>query len=224
MSPVFDTALLDKIREHPVIAVLVIDDAEHALPVAEALLAGGVRIMELTMRTDAALPALQRICRDLPEMVAGTGTVLTPDMVKQVAEAGAAFAVAPGFNPRVVKAAMAEGLSFAPGIVTASDIEGAAELGCRLLKFFPAEPSGGLPYLKSMAAPYTHLGIRYVPLGGLNAKNAGDYLTSPLVAGIGGSWLAKRDAIAAKDWKQIEANARGAVELVEAVRKRNAAS
>ena len=218
MESQFNTSLLQTIEKSGVIAVLVIDDAEHAIPVAKALWDGGIRAMELTLRTDAAIESLQRIRAEVPEMVAGIGTVLTSDQVSEVQAAGAQFAVAPGLNPSVVQVAQDLGLPFAPGIATPSDIEMAIELGCRELKFFPAEPSGGLSYLKSMAAPYAHLGLRYVPLGGVNADNLADYLSDPQVIAVGGSWLAKRDAIAAEDWEGIRARAAEAITITDRVR------
>ena len=161
----FSATISQQLADTGVVAVLMIDDPADAVPVARALLAGGVNAMELTLRTPAALDALRAIRAGVPEMLAGIGTILTPEQVQDVAAAGAAFGVAPGVNRRVVMAATDLGLSFAPGVVTPSDVEAALELGCRLLKFFPAEPSGGLAYLKSLAAPFAHLGVRYVPLG-----------------------------------------------------------
>jgi len=151
-------------------------------------------------------------------MLAGVGTVIEPDQIAAVAQAGAAFAVAPGFNRRVMETAIAAGMPFAPGIATATDIESALELGCRMLKFFPAEPSGGMSMLKSMAAPYNHLGIKYVPLGGLSLGNMTSYLESPLIAALGGSWLAPRDLISQEQWGQITKNARTAADIVRQVR------
>lgn len=215
MHNLFSDQMLNRIKKTGVIAVLVIDNEEDAVPLAKALLAGGVDIMELTLRTDAALGALKRVKSEVPEMMCGAGTVLTPEQVNQVKDAGAAFAVSPGFNPRVVSHAKEIGLPFAPGISTPSDIEGAVELGCRLLKFFPAESMGGLKHLKSMSAPYNYLGLQFIPLGGLNQENMVSYLDSPDVIGIGGSWLAKRDVIKAKDWKTITDNAMAATEIVK---------
>ena len=132
--------------------------------------------------------------------------------------AGASFGVSPGINPRVVSEAVSLGLPFAPGVCTPSDIEVALEHGCTLLKFFPCEPSGGLAYLKSIAAPYAHLGVKFVPLGGIDASNAARYIREPLVHAIGGSWLAPRDVIARKDWATITANAREAVQIIAEAR------
>jgi len=218
MNPPFPSDLQQKVEASGVIAVLVIDQAKHAAPVAQALLDGGISVMELTLRTPAAIDAVRIIREEVPDMLAGVGTVIDPDQLAAVAQAGAAFAVAPGFNRHVVDAAIASGMPFAPGIATPSDIESALELGCRLLKFFPAEPSGGMSMLKAMAAPYNHLGIKYVPLGGLNAGNMVSYLESPLIAGLGGSWLAPRDLINGEQWSAIRDNARAAADLVRQVR------
>ena len=219
MKSQFPPDLLERIERCGVIAVLVIDDAAHARPLAEALLAGGIDAMELTLRTPAAIDALRAIRQEVPEMLAGMGTVLTPGQVKQVAEAGAAFAVAPGLNPRVVQCAQGLDLPFAPGVATPSDIEAAVELGCRELKFFPAEPSGGMKYLASMKAPYAHLGLQFIPLGGLNAQNMTTYLADPAVPALGGSWIASRAAIQEEDWTTITARAAEARQIIDNSRK-----
>ena len=221
MSSAFDPELSARIESFGIIAVLVVDRAGDAIPLARALWDGGVGVMELTMRTPAALEALKEIRTALPEMIAGVGTILTPDQVKAARDAGAAFGVAPGMNPRVLAAAAAEGLSFAPGIATPSDIEAALECDCRLLKFFPCEPSGGLSYLKNMSAPYAHLGLKYVPLGGINEKNMAVYLGEPIIGALGGSWLAPRDLIRSGDWKAITAKASAASEIIKTVRKKS---
>ena len=218
MNVFFDPALHARLHRTGVVAVLVLDDAANAVPLARALLAGGVDCMELTLRTPVALEALDRICRDVPEMLAGVGTVLTPEQVRDVKAAGGAFGVAPGMNPAVVREATQVGLPFAPGVCTPSEIEAALELGCRVLKLFPAEPSGGLAYLRSIAAPYAHLGVQYIPLGGLNAANAESYLREPDVLALGGSWVAPRDLIRRQDWSAVTANAAEAAAIVRRVR------
>ncbi|MFP4431540.1 MAG: bifunctional 4-hydroxy-2-oxoglutarate aldolase/2-dehydro-3-deoxy-phosphogluconate aldolase [Spirochaetaceae bacterium] len=201
------------ILENPVVAVLIVDDARDAVPLAEALVAGGVRSMELTLRTDAALEALAAIKKGVPEMTAGVGTVIFPEQVRPIVDAGADFAVAPGFSRGVVEAALTLGLPFAPGIATPSDVEAALPFGFRVLKFYPAEAMGGLPYLSAMTAPYRHLGLSFVPLGGVNPGNLKEYLGSPLIAAVGGSWIAKRELIRAKDWETIRRNASEATAL-----------
>ncbi|TXI83833.1 MAG: bifunctional 4-hydroxy-2-oxoglutarate aldolase/2-dehydro-3-deoxy-phosphogluconate aldolase [Cupriavidus sp.] len=214
MSVAFDPSLAAKIEKCGIIAVLIIDRVDDAVPLARALLAGGVNVMELTLRTPAAIDALKAITAEVPEMVAGVGTVLTPEQAKLAKESGAAFAVAPGFNPRVLAAAREQGISFAPGVLTPTDIELAVEGGCKLLKLFPAEPSGGLKYLKAVAAPYAHLGLKYIPLGGLNSANMGSYIADPLVAALGGSWLAPKDVIKAGKWDEITRLAKESTEII----------
>ncbi len=221
MESQFPPDILERIESSGVIAVLILEEAEHAVPLAEALLTGGVTAMELTLRTPAAIPALKAICEKVPGMLAGIGTILTPEQVDEVVAAGAAFGVAPGLNPRVVKHAQSKGLPFAPGIATPSDIELAVELGCRELKFFPAEPSGGLPYLSSIAAPFAHLGVSFIPLGGINPENMTEYLANPAVPAIGGSWLAPRDLIEARDWPAITALAGEARTALDALESRD---
>ena len=218
MSQAFDPGLATRIESFGVIAVLVVDRADDAIPLAKALLDGGVGVMELTLRTPAALEALKKIRAAVPEMIAGVGTILTPSQVEEAKTAGAAFGVAPGTNGNVLAAARAAGLPFAPGIATPSDIEAALEHGCRLLKFFPSEPSGGLSFLKNIAAPYAHLGLKYIPLGGVNEKNMPAYLGESIVGAIGGSWLAPRELINSADWKAITGRCAAAVEIVKSTR------
>jgi 2-dehydro-3-deoxyphosphogluconate aldolase/(4S)-4-hydroxy-2-oxoglutarate aldolase len=220
MNPLFDPALAETVADSGIVAVLVIDRPEDAVPLAAALLDGGVNVMELTLRTPAAIDSLKAIRKELPVMVAGVGTILTPDQLKLAQDSGAAFGVAPGTNPRVLAAARAAGFSFAPGVATPTDIEVAVENGCKLLKFFPCEPSGGLAYLKSIAAPFLHLGLRYLPLGGVNEKNMASYLSDPLIAALGGSWLAPREKVAAGDWSAITKLARDAVSVIKQTRGR----
>ena len=212
--------IANRVHTTGIVAVLVIDREEDGPPLAKALLTGGVDVMELTLRTPAALGALRRIRAEVPEMLAGAGTVLTPGQVAEVKNAGAEFAVSPGVNPRVLRAAREAGLPFAPGIATPTDIEQALEFDCKVLKFFPAEPSGGLAYLKAIAAPYQHLGVQFLPLGGLNEKNMASYLADPLVAAIGGSWLAPRDAIREGRWDHITTLAATAVHTIKSLRNR----
>lgn len=218
VSEVFPSELAARIEAAGIVAVLVVDRESDAVPLARALLDGGVTVMELTLRTDAALGALRAIRSEIPEMLAGVGTILAPEQVQQVLEAGGAFGVAPGTNRRVIDAAKSAGLPFAPGVATPSDIEAALECGCKLLKFFPCEPSGGLPFLRNMAAPYAHLGVKFVPLGGINAANMAAYLADPLVAALGGSWLAPREAVKNGDWAAITKLAADAAAKVDAAR------
>ena len=219
MNSQFSPELSQRIETCGVVSVLVIDDAKHAIPLAKALLDGGINVMELTLRTPAAIEALHAIRTAVPEMLAGIGTILTKQQVGNVVDAGASFGVAPGLNAIIVGEAQRLGLPFAPGIVTPSDVELAIELGCRELKFFPAEPSGGLKYLKSLAAPYAHLGIRYVPLGGVNVANLPTYMADANVMAVGGSWLAPRTDINNENWKTITERASEARRIVDATRE-----
>ncbi len=202
-----------------VVAVIVIDDPENAVPLANALISGGIDCIELTLRTEVAIESMNRIRKAVPEMLVGIGTILNVGQVNMVKEAGAAFGVAPGMNPRVVAEAQRIGLPFAPGVCTPTDIELAVEQGCRLLKFFPSEPSGGLAYLRSVAAPFMHLGITYIPLGGLSQYSAELYLKEPCIHAIGGSWLAPRELIERNDWDGVTANAREASAMVKRIRQ-----
>lgn len=214
----FPPAPLSRIEAAGVIAVLVIDRPEDAILAADALVAGGVDAIELALRTPASLEALRQLKRVRPALLVGAGTVLAPSQVSQVIDTGADFAVAPGCNPRVLAAATRSGLPFGPGVATPSDIEAALEHGCNLLKFFPAEPSGGLPYLKTMTAPYAHLGLRYVPLGGINESSAAAYLAEPSVAALGGSWLAPRELVQKQDFAEITTRATRIRALVSQIR------
>lgn len=217
-SPAFADDLAARIRRAGVIATLTVDQPADAVPLARALVAGGVDCLELTLRTATALEAIRQIVSQVPEALVGVGTVLTPEQVDQCREAKAAFAVAPGMNRRVVDQARRVGLSFAPGICTPSEVEQALEAGCTLLKFFPCEPSGGLAYLKSLAAPYMHLGVKFIPLGGIDLANAERYLNESCIPALGGSWIAPRELVQRHDWATITHNARQVTELVRRVR------
>ena len=210
--------LIKKIDDAGIIAVLIIDEVKHAVPLANALLAGGVDTIELTLRTPAALDAAKAIKKEVPEISLGFGTVLTVDQVKAVVDVGADFAVSPGCNPKIISEACKQGLSFAPGIMTPTDIEIAIQEGCRILKFFPAETSGGLKHLESMSAPYNYLDLKFIPLGGCNIYNAPSYLQSDLITAIGGTWVAKRPLIQSEDWSTITNNAREIRNLITKIR------
>lgn len=225
MQPIAQRAmtpdLIQKIDDAGIIAVLIIDEVKHAVPVARALLAGGVDAIELTLRTPAAIESAKIIKKEVPEISLGFGTVLTLDQVKAVVDVGADFAVSPGCNPKIIAEAYKQGLSFAPGIMTPSDIEIAVEQGCRILKFFPAETTGGMKHLESMSAPYNYLGLKFIPLGGCNMDNAPTYLQSNLISAIGGTWVAKRPLIQAENWDAITNNAKEIRALINKIRKNN---
>lgn len=199
--------VIKKIDDAGIVAVLVIDNVSHAVSVCKSLLAGGVNIIELTLRTPVAFDAAYTIKKELPEIILGFGTVINTDQVKKAVDAGADFAVAPGCNTRIIDEAYKQGLSFAPGIMTPTDIEIAVDHGCSVMKYFPAETSGGLDHLISMVNPYQHLDIKFIPLGGCNISNANSYLQSDLITAIGGSWIASRNLIQSENWDTITAKA-----------------
>ena len=199
----FPDAIIQTMQRVGVVAGFSVENPDHAQPIAEALLEGGLEAIELTLRTEAAFDALKIIVERVPDICAGVGTIITTDQVVKVKDMGGSFGVSPGLNPVVVEKCKELGLPFAPGIVTPSDLEAAISMGCRFVKFFPAEPSGGIPYLRSLAAPYNHLGIRYFPLGGINSANMIAYLQEPHVATVGGSWIVDQDLVANRDWNGI---------------------
>lgn len=213
----FTPELIAKLEKARLAAVLTIENPDDAIPVARALLDGGVSVIELAFRTLKAAEAMRRIRENVPEITIGAGTILNPQQVKDAAAVGAAFGVAPGCNPRTIRAAQEHGLPFAPGVATPTDIEIAVENHCNVLKFFPAETSGGLAHLNNLATPFAHLGLRYLPLGGINAGNLATYLQSPLVVCVGGSWLAKPEVIQRRDWETIRRNAAAAMTIVRSI-------
>lgn len=201
-----------------VVPVIVLDRAEDALPLADALIAGGLPLAEITLRTPQALAAIAEIARHRPEMLVGAGTVLTEAQVHEVKAAGACFALSPGIDPRVLAEARSAGLPFAPGIATATEVQMALRAGCELVKFFPAVPAGGIALLKSIAAPYAHTGLGYNPTGGVSAETLADWLALPQVRAVGGTWIATPADIAGGAWETIMLKARKSVELVTRLR------
>jgi 2-dehydro-3-deoxyphosphogluconate aldolase/(4S)-4-hydroxy-2-oxoglutarate aldolase len=210
--------LQDLLSKKGIIAVLEIDDELDAVPLCRALVKGGITAIELALRTDAAEPSIKRIAAEVPEMTIGIGTVIKSGQASRVKKAGAAFGLAPGFNRAVVDEAKDAGLPFIPGIATATEIEAALETGAHILKFFPAESAGGVPYLKSINAPYNYLKLSYIPLGGVNEENLGAYANMSQVLAIGGTWIAQRPLIKAKQWDEIEVRAKRAVRIWQAFR------
>lgn len=198
MSP--SDEVLTTIEATRLVPVIVIDDASAAEPLASALTKGGLRCAEVTFRTAAAEDALRAMAAN-PEMFVGAGTVLTPDQVDRAVAAGARFIVCPGFSPTVVRHCQRIGVPVFPGVATATEIQAALEEGLRVLKFFPAEPLGGLPMVKALAAPFP--GLRFIPTGGISAAQLGDYLGHASVLAVGGSWMVAPKLIAAGDWPEI---------------------
>lgn len=195
-----------KIKKHRVIAVLEIDSLENVNPVCETLLSSGISVIELALRTEVAQKATEQIIKNFPQIIVGLGTVLNEDQVKFAIDSGVSFAVAPGCNPKIIDLAKKNNLLFSPGICSPTDIEISLDYGCNVLKFFPAENSGGIKYLNSINNPYKHLNLNYIPLGGINISNVKKYLDSNLILAVGGSWLAPKHLINSKKWKLISSN------------------
>ena len=216
MEPILPNPIAERLARSGVVAVVTAENPEDAGPIARALLTGGVGAIELTFRTARAAEAIRRIRAEVPEILAGAGTLLNRAHVEAAIEAGALFGVAPGCNPATIAAARECGLPFAPGVMTPTDMEIALEHGCRVLKYFPASNLAGPSALETMAAPFAHLGLRFIPLGGINLASLPQWLASPSVLCVGGSWLAPRDVIQRKDWTALQRNAEQAAEIVRA--------
>lgn len=210
--------IFERLAGHGIVPVIEIDDAEAALPLADALAEGGLPVAEITFRTAAAGAAIAAIAAHRPDMLVGAGTVLHPAQVYEAQEAGARFGLAPGLNRTVLERAADAGLPFAPGIMTPSEIEAALEAGCRMVKFFPAMAAGGPDTLRTIAGPYAHTGLAYNPTGGVTLDNLADWLAVPQVRAVGGTWIARRDDVAAGRWDRIAENARAAVARVAELR------
>jgi 2-dehydro-3-deoxyphosphogluconate aldolase/(4S)-4-hydroxy-2-oxoglutarate aldolase len=195
----------------PVIPVVVVEDVEHAVPIARALVAGGVPVIELTLRTPVALAAIERIAAEVPEILLGAGTIVDPGQAKQAASAGAQFLVSPGSTRTLLTAMSDTGLPHLPGVATVSEILTALEAGYTELKFFPAEAAGGADYLRSVSAPIP--AARFCPTGGITPANAEGYLRLPNVGCVGGSWLTPAVAIQQQDWAAISELARATRQL-----------
>ena len=210
-------AVLEQISKIGIVPVVKIDNAADALPLAKALCAGGLPCAEVTFRTSAAAEAIKIMTDNFPSMCVGAGTVLNAEQVDAAVAAGAKFIVSPGLNPRTVKYCVEKNIPITPGTSSPSDIEQAIELGLDVVKFFPAEQSGGLAKIKAMAAPYT--GIRFMPTGGINAKNLEEYLSCDKILCCGGSWMVKGDLVKAGEFDKIKELTAEARKLADSIRK-----
>jgi 2-dehydro-3-deoxyphosphogluconate aldolase/(4S)-4-hydroxy-2-oxoglutarate aldolase len=206
---------LERLRRIRLAPVIVIDDPDRAAPLADALSEGGLPCAEVTFRTAGAAEALRRMAKARPDMLVGAGTVLTPDQAAQARDAGASFIVSPGFNPVVVDYCLAEGIPIFPGVCTPTEIEAALQKGLKVVKFFPAEPAGGLAYLKAIAAPYSML--EFIPTGGINAEKLATYLSFKPVVACGGSWMAPAEWIRAGEFERIRQETAKAVQAIEQI-------
>ncbi|MCR5210920.1 MAG: bifunctional 4-hydroxy-2-oxoglutarate aldolase/2-dehydro-3-deoxy-phosphogluconate aldolase [Lachnospiraceae bacterium] len=196
-----------------VIPVIALDDAKDASPMGDALMKGGLPAAEVTFRTAAAVDTIKILKKEFPDMLVGAGTVLTTEQADRAIDAGAEFIVAPGLNPKVVKHVLDKGYHMSPGIATATEIEAALDLGLTFVKFFPAEANGGLPMIKALAGPYTN--VKYMPTGGVNAKNLADYLSYDKIVCCGGTWVVKKDLVSEGKFSEIEKMAKEAADIVK---------
>ena len=208
--------VLEKIQKIGIVPVVVLNYAKDAAPLAKALCDGGLPCAEVTFRTEAAEESIRIMAEQFPQMLVGAGTVLTTEQVDRAVAAGAKFIVSPGLNPKVVKYCIEKGVPVTPGTANPSDVEQAIELGLEVVKFFPAEPAGGLKMIKAMAAPYT--GLKFMPTGGINATNVKEYLAYDKILACGGSWMVKGSLVEAGEFDKIEAMTKEAVEIVKEVR------
>ncbi len=209
--PSHSPSLIDRLAGVPVIPVLEFHSVDEALRVSEALVAGGLPVLEITLRTPVALEAMRAVAAALPQAVVGAGTVLDVAQLHAVRDAGAQFAVSPGLTPRLAEGARDAGIALLPGVATASEAMAALEAGFTFLKFFPAEAAGGMPMLKALNGPLPRL--RFCPTGGIDAARAPGYLALPNVVCVGGSWVVPKDAVASGDWARIRSLAEQAAAL-----------
>jgi 2-dehydro-3-deoxyphosphogluconate aldolase / (4S)-4-hydroxy-2-oxoglutarate aldolase len=199
------------LKQAPVVPVMVIDDLKHAVPLARALVVGGLPVLEITLRTDVALEAMKVIMAEVEGAIVGAGTVLTPQQFRQCAKLGCAFAVSPGSTGKLLGEAEDYDMPLLPGAATASEVLALLEWGYRIQKFFPAEPAGGTAYVSSLASPIPQ--VKFCPTGGITAEKAPSYLKLPNVITVGGSWMLPKAALQAGDWAAIEALAKAAAGL-----------
>ena len=205
--------IVGQLKEQKVIPVIAIDNAEDIVPLGKALAENGLASAEITFRSEAAVEAIRLLRKAQPDMLIGAGTVLNYDQAKAAKEAGATFVVSPGFNPNTAKACQELDIPYIPGVNTPSAIEAALEMGLTMLKFFPAEPSGGINMLKALLAPYGD--VQIMPTGGINPKNVNSYLSIPRVVACGGTWMVDKTMINQGQWDEIGRLAREAAELVK---------
>ena len=206
--------IVDTLGKAGIIPVIVIEKEEQAVPLAKALVKGGLPVLEVTFRTKAAAAAIAAIRREVPEAVVGAGTVLTVEMLKAAKQAGAVFGVAPGFDPAIIAEAKAQDFPFCPGIATASELSQALTAGCKMVKFFPAEAAGGVKMIKNLLGAFRFTGVKFMPTGGVKPDNVSDYLAVPEIVCCGGTWIVPKDALAAGDYATIERLAAEAAAIV----------
>jgi 2-dehydro-3-deoxyphosphogluconate aldolase/(4S)-4-hydroxy-2-oxoglutarate aldolase len=209
-------AVLEQFGKIGIIPVVVLDDAKDAEPLGKALMEGGLPCAEVTFRTAAAEESIRIMAEKFPDMLVGAGTVLTTDQVDRAVAAGAKFIVSPGINPKVVDYCVSKNIPITPGTCNPSNVETALEFGLDVVKFFPAEPAGGLKYIKAIAAPY--VGMKFMPTGGINAENVKEYLKYDRILACGGSWMVKGDLIKAGNFDKIRELTAEAAQIVKEIR------
>ncbi|HYN82868.1 MAG TPA: bifunctional 4-hydroxy-2-oxoglutarate aldolase/2-dehydro-3-deoxy-phosphogluconate aldolase [Gemmatimonadaceae bacterium] len=219
VSPPAKDEIVDRLRQLRLVPVIVIDDPKAAPALGRALAAGGLPCAEVTFRTIGARASIERMVAECPDVLVGAGTVLTREQAMEAEKAGARFIVSPGFGPAVVDYCLERGIPVFPGVATPTEIELAMSRGLRILKFFPAEPLGGVKYLKAISAPYAS--VEFIPTGGVGLLNLAEYLRIPCVVACGGSWVASAERIAEGDFKEIENAVRGAVKAIDEMEKRS---
>lgn len=208
--------LEERFYDYAVVPVVVLNNADDAVPLADALIKGGLPCAEVTFRTDAAEESIRRICESFPDMLVGAGTVLTTEQVERAHKAGAKFIVSPGFDPEIIDCCISIGLPVLPGCITPSEIAQAVKRGLKVVKFFPAEQSGGVSMIKAMAAPYSM--VKFMPTGGISTKNLADYLSCDKILCCGGSWMVKEDLIRSGSFDKITDMTREATALAKSIR------
>lgn len=211
-------SITDMFGKAGVIPVIVIEKEEQAVPLAKALVKGGLPVLEVTFRTKAAPQVIAAIRREVPEAIVGAGTLLTIEQLRAAQKAGAVFGVAPGFDPIIIEEAKAINMPFCPGIATASELSQALSAGCEMVKFFPAEAAGGVKMIKNLLGAFRFTGVKFMPTGGIKPANLADYLAVPEIVCCGGTWIVPKEALAAGDYAAIEALAKEAKELVQKLR------
>ena len=208
--------VLMKIGQTGIVPVVVLNEVKDAVPLAQALINGGLPCAEVTFRTEAAQQSIAEISKKFPQMFVGAGTVLTTEQVDRAVDAGAKFIVSPGFNPKVVEYCIKKGYPITPGIMTPTELEMALGFGLDVVKFFPAENAGGLKMIKAMAAPYTKM--KFMPTGGINPQNVREYLLSDKILACGGSWMVKGELINSGNFAEIEKLTKEASQIVKEIR------
>ncbi len=209
--------IAEKFQKIGVVPVVVLEDAKDAVPLAKALVEGGLPCAEVTFRTEAAAESIRLMTEQFPKMLVGAGTVLTTEQVHAAVKAGAKFIVSPGFDPEIVDDCLEKGIPVFPGCMTPSEVAQAVKRGLDIVKFFPAEPAGGMAMIKAMAAPYT--GLKFMPTGGINAKNLEEYLSSDKIVCCGGSWMVKGELVKNGEFDKIRQLTEEARRLVDSIRK-----